>query len=132
MHKAQMLVALADTDGTHGHRVGAKNLPQASNFYMQEFAQIIPQIRAGELDLADQSLSKSLYGNVFWLHVFQAAVCADAGDVKRANYSGARIKKLVPGMEHLIVPLVGAFFPKENESQYILSGLRSSGIDTKV
>ena len=132
MHKAQMLVALADTDGTHGHRVGAKNLPQASNFYMQEFAQIIPQIRAGELDLADESLSKSLYGNVFWLHVFQAAVCADAGDLKRANYSGARIKKLVPGMEHLIVPLVGAFFPKENESQYILSGLRSSGIDTKV
>ena len=132
MHKAQMLVSLADTDGTQVHRVGAKVLPKANNFYMQEFAQIIPQIRAGEIDLADHSLSKSLYGNVFWLHVFQAAVCAEFGDLKRASYSGARIKKLVPGMEHLIVPLVGAFFPKENESQYILSGLRTSGIDTKV
>jgi hypothetical protein len=129
MHKAQMLVALADTEEKYGSAFAAKNAPGVSNFYMQEFAQIIPQIRAGNLDLADQNLSKSLYGNVFWLHVFQAAVCADAGDIKRATYSGSRIKKLVPGMEHLIVPLVGAFFPQENESQYILSGLRKSGID---
>ena len=40
-----------------------------------------------------------------------------------------RVKKLVPGMEHLIAPLVCGFFPKENESHYILSGLRESGLD---
>lgn len=131
LHKARMLVSLANTEDAEVPAATLAETSGSGTFYMEEFAQIIPKLRAGELGTADQILSSSLYGNVFWLHVFQAAVCAESGDLQRAQYSGNRIKKLVPGMEHLIAPLVSAFFPKENESHYIISGLRKSGLPIK-
>jgi len=128
-HKAQMLIALANPDPANPVKPPIDVMPGSGSFYMQELANVIPRIRADDLDVADRILSSSLNGNVFWLHVFQAAVCARTGDSRRAAYSAMRIKKLVPGMEHLIAPLVCGFFPKENESHYILSGLRESGLD---
>ena len=128
LHKARMLVALASND-TNSELQPAKAEIGSDGFYMKEFATLIPKIRAGDLTEADHILSSSLYGNVFWLHVFQAAVCAESGNLERAVYSGARVKKLIPGMEHMIAPLVTGFFPRENESHYILSGLRKSGLD---
>jgi hypothetical protein len=129
MYKAQMLMALANNEAPSGKTLIGMDEVSHSSFYMQEFARIIPKIRSGDLESADKILSNSLYGNIFWIHVFQAAVCADAGELKRAAYSANRIKKLVPGMEHKIAPLVTAFFPKENESHYIINGLRKSGIE---
>ena len=129
MYKAQMLMALANNEEPTDKVLIGLDEVNHSSFYMQEFARIIPKIRRGELEAAEQILSNSLYGNIFWIHVFQAAVCADAGELKRAAYSANRIKKLVPGMEQKIAPLITAFFPKENESHYIIDGLRKSGIE---
>ncbi|MBZ0130185.1 MAG: hypothetical protein K8F59_13815 [Rhodobacteraceae bacterium] len=131
IHKAKMLMALADSDEQPTTVMPFSDLSGQTSFYMQEFAEIIPKLRNNDIEAADRILSNSLYGNIFWLHVFQAAVCAETGETRRARYSADRIRKLIPGMEHMLAPLIGGFFPKENESQYIINGLRRSGLETR-
>jgi len=127
-HMSRLLVAISDTEGQHRTLLSNSDLDDDTTFFMKEFAQVIPLIRWSEVQEAERRLSSSLFPNIFWLHVFHAAILAEMGDAKRAAQCADRIRQRLPNCQITLKRMIKGVFPRENEYSYLIRGLNYSGL----
>lgn len=127
-YKARLLVSLADCEGTMKAFTAEDPVDYKKPFYMKEFSGLVTKIRWGEIEEADKIITSSLHPNIFWLHVFHTAVLVEAGELDRARRTANKLTRFVPNHQKSLPQLCKSFFPKDNEHEYLIRGLRDAGL----